>query len=428
MSTTEPVETVVIGAGHAGLAVSRMLTDAGRDHVVIERGRVAERWRTERWDSVHLISPSWMLRLPGMPYAGSAPDSFLSAGGFVRHLEGYARSFCAPVVDRTTVLSVVHAPGPGGTRFRVHTDRGTWLAANVVVATGPYELPNVPTGLRPDVPVVPATRYRNPETLPAGGVLVVGASASGVQIADELRRSGRDVTIAVGRHTRMPRRYRGVDVYFWMEQTGRLSRTIDTVPDPVAARREPSLQLVGGSELERSVADLDLGVLSASGVRVVGRMHSVDRSVARFRSDLHHNVAAADAAMSSFLTAVDDHVERTSMRHHVWGADRPAPVALPSAPERLDLRAEGIGTIVLATGQRPHFPWLRVPVLTQGGAVRQRRGVTPAPGLYVVGQRFQHRRDTATIDGARFGAADVVAHIVGTGARTVEALEEQAVS
>src|SRR4051812_31481647 len=178
MNTTETVETVVIGAGHAGLAVSRMLTDAGRDHVVLERGQVAERWRTERWDSVHLITPSWMIRLPGMPYAGSAPDSYLSVGGFVRHLEGYAQSFSSPVLDRTTVLSVEHVLGPASTRYRVHTNRGTWHAVNVVVAAGPYELPNVPPGLRPDVPVLPARRYRNPETLPSGGVLVVGASAS----------------------------------------------------------------------------------------------------------------------------------------------------------------------------------------------------------------------------------------------------------
>src|SRR4051794_28847772 len=310
MSTTDTVETVVIGAGHAGLAVSRLLTDAGRDHVVLERGHVAERWRTERWDSVHLISPSWMLRLPGFPYTGTAPDAYLSASGFIRHLEAYARSFCAPVLSRTTALSVAHAPGPSGTRFRVRTDRGTWQAVNVVIASGPYELPNVPTGLRPDVPVLPATRYRNPESLPSGGVLVVGASASGVQIADELRRAGRDVTIAAGRHTRMPRRYRGVDVYFWMEQTGRLARTIDTVADPTAARREPSLQLVGGSELERSATDLGLGVLAASGVRVVGRLQDIDGSVARFRDDLQDNVAAADAAMQHFLAAVDDHVER----------------------------------------------------------------------------------------------------------------------
>jgi putative flavoprotein involved in K+ transport len=428
MSTTETVETVVIGAGHAGLAVSRMLTDAGRDHVVIERGRVAERWRTERWDSVHLITPSWMLRLPGMPYAGSKPDSYLSGGGFVRHLEGYARSFCSPVVSRTTVLSVEHALGPGGSRYRVRTDRGTWLAVNVVVATGPYELPNVPSGLRPDVPVVTSSRYRNPESLPSGGVLVVGASASGAQIADELRRAGRDVTVAAGRHTRMPRRYRGVDAYFWMEQTGRLSRTIDSVADPVAARREPSPQLVGGSELERSVSDLDLGTLAACGVRVVGRLQSIDGPVARFRSDLQDKLAAADAALSRFLDDVDDHVERDGMVHHVWGADRPGPLVLPAAPERLDLRAEGIGAIVLATGQRPHFPWLRVPVVTEGGAIRQRRGVTPAPGLYVVGQRFQHRRDSASIDGARFGAADVVAHVVGSRPRILEPLAEEAVS
>jgi putative flavoprotein involved in K+ transport len=412
MSTTEPIETVVIGAGHAGLGVSRLLRDAGREHVVLERGRVAERWRTERWDSLHLVTPSWMVRLPGSHYAGPRPDSYLSATRFVRHLQDYAASFSSPVQAGTAVRRVTARVGPDGSRYLVDTDRGTWRAVNVVVATGAYGRPRVPF-VDSTVPVIPSSRYRNPSALPPGRVLVVGASSSGAQIADELTTAGREVLLAVGRHTRMPRRYRGVDVYAWLEATGKLAQTIDQMPDPVAARREPSPQLVGRSELERSAADLDLGTLQARGVRMLGRLEDLAGPVARFRDDLQENVCAADRTMDRFLDVVDDHVARSGLAGRVLPGRRPSPIDLPAAPRKLDLRSEGVGCIVLAAGHRPYHPWLRVPVVDGHGAIRQRRGVTPAPGLYVVGQRFQHRRDSASIDGARHDAADVVTHLVG---------------
>jgi putative flavoprotein involved in K+ transport len=400
--------------------VSRLLTDAGRDHVVLDRGRVAERWRTERWDSLHLISPSWLIRLPGSDWTGPAPDSYLSSARFVRHLEGYARSFSAPVVGDTTVLSVEPAYEVRGCRYRVVTQRGTWCADNVVVATGAFARPHVPAGLGGVLPVVPSTRYRNPGSLPPGGVLVVGASASGVQIADELNRAGREVSIAVGRHTRMPRRYRGMDVYYWLECTGRLAQTIDTVGDPVAARHEPSAQLVAHGELDRSVATLDLGTLHAAGVRLLGRFESLEGPVARFRTDLEHTLAASDAAMNRFLDAVDEHVERSRVDHHVWRDDRPPVLTAPASAARLDLRHEGITSIVLATGLRPDLSFLQVPVVGADGTVVQRRGATSAPGVYVVGQRFQHRRDSASIGGARYDAADVVAHLQAARGRTLQ--------
>jgi len=235
------IDTVIVGAGHAGLAVSRLLTDAGRDHVVLDRGGVAERWRSERWDSLHLLTPNWMTRLPGWCYAGPDPDGYLSAGELVQHLERYAASFRAPVVFNTPVVEISETRRPGCARFSVITGSGPWHARHVVVATGPHGRPYVPSGLSDissRVEVLTASSYRNPDTLPPGGVLVVGASASGVQIADELRRAGREVTIAVGRHTRMPRRYRGMDSFWWLEATGRLARTIDQMPDIAAARQE----------------------------------------------------------------------------------------------------------------------------------------------------------------------------------------------
>jgi putative flavoprotein involved in K+ transport len=410
------IDTVVVGAGHAGLAVSKMLTDAGREHVVLDRGRLAHRWRTERWDSLHLLTPSWMTRLPGWSYSGPDPDGYLSARSFIGYLEAYAASFGAPVVDEAEVHEVAATGGEGARRYRVVTSRGTWHARHVVIATGPHGTPYVPAGLAgldtSRVGLLTSNSYRNPAQLGTGGVLVVGASASGLQIADELQRSGRDVTLAVGRHTRMPRRHRGVDIFWWLENTGRLARTIDEVPDPVAARAETSLQLVGRSDPERATQDLDLGRLQARGVRLVGRVEAIHGRAARLRDDLAATVGAADAALHRFLDSLDHFVERVGLGGHLWDSPRPRPVVVGPAPQRLDLLAEGIDTVLVAAGYRPHHPWLRLPITAPDGSIRQRRGVTPAEGVYVVGQRFQHRRDSGYIDGARHDAHAVVSHLL----------------
>lgn len=418
------VDTVVVGAGHAGLAVSKLLTDAGREHVVLDRGRVGDRWRTERWDSLHLLTPSWMTRLPGWSYAGPEPDGYLSVGSFIGYLEAYAASFDAPVMEGTTVHEVATAPGGNpGRRYRIVTDRGTWHARHVVVATGPHGTPYVPAGLAhaDTVTTVTANDYRNPDRLGTGGVLVVGASSSGLQIADELNRAGRQVTIAVGRHTRMPRRHRGLDIFWWLEHTGRLARTIDEVPDPVAARAETSLQLVGRNDPERATQDLDLGRLQSRGVRLVGRLDVVEGRTARFRADLAATVGDADAALRRLLDSLDRFVERIGLDGQLWDSPRPRPVDVGPAPRRLDLRAEGIDTVLVAAGYRPHHPWLRLPITDPDGTIRQHRGVTPAQGVYVVGQRFQHRRDSSHIDGARYDARAVVAHLLAAGGSSAPA-------
>jgi putative flavoprotein involved in K+ transport len=416
------VDTVVIGAGHAGLAVSRLLTGAGHDHVVLERGRVAERWRTERWDSLHLLTPSWMTRLPGLGYEGPDPDGYLSAGQLVGHLEGYAASFGAPVLGGTTVEQV-RVSGRGGGRYAVATDRGDWLTNNVVVATGPHHTPVIPAGLGRDE-VLPSSAYRNPAQLPDGGVLVLGASASGVQIADELNRAGREVTLAVGRHTRMPRRYRGLDIFWWLEATGRLARTIDQMPDPERARRQPSVQLVGRSNGDRATPDLDLGVLQSQGVRLVGHLAAKRGHVAEFTGDLFQSVTTADAALERMLDDIDCYVGRAGLDDEVWPGRRPARVHVPPTPTRLDLRAEGITTIIAASGFHQHHPWLRLPITARDGSIRQARGVTEAPGVYTVGQRFQHRRDSGFVDGARHDALAVVDHLLGRSAHVLSHLEQ----
>jgi putative flavoprotein involved in K+ transport len=400
------VDTVVIGAGHAGLATSRLLTEAGVDHVVLDRGRVGERWRTERWDSLRLLTPTWMTRLPHFALPDDDPGAFLAVGRFVDHLERYAASFAAPVVTSERVEAVVAAHGG----YRVHSDANTWTTRHVVIATGPHGRPRMPAGADP-ARVLPASAYRNPEALAPGGVLVVGASASGVQIADELARAGRDVTLAVGRHTRVPRRYRGMDAFWWLESTGRLARTIDTMPDARAARRESSLQLVGSRSRDE---DLDLAVLRSRGVRLVGRVRVLEGRFVELGEPPHRVVADADLRLRHLLDSWDAFARRHGLDGELLPPRRPAGVVVDPTSRRLDLGAERIGTVLLATGFEPDHPWLHVPVLDGDGHVRNVRGRTPAPGLYVVGQRFQHRRDSGLIAGARHDARDVVEHLVSS--------------
>ena len=415
MSALHTVDTVVIGAGHAGLAVSRLLTEASREHVVLDRGRVGERWRSARWDSLHLLTPNWMNRLPGWPSTGD-PDAFLSSGDFVNLLENYAVSFDAPVLTGTTVTSLTTAPTGG---YDVHTDHGTWRARSVVVATGPHGRPLVPAAVgRTGVPVITSNRYRSPGHLDAGGVLVVGASASGVQIADELARSGRDVVLAVGRHTRMPRRYRGMDIFWWLETTGRLARTLDQVPDPVAARREPSLQLVGRSRADEVASEVDLAALQREGVRLTGRLESLEGRTARFGDQLAAVTADADRVMHGLLDSIDSYVDRVGLTREVLAPVRPKAVTVGDAPSRLNLRVERIRTVVLATGYRPDNDWVELPITQPDGTFRQTHGVTDAPGVYVVGQRFQHRRDSGFIAGARHDAATIVHHLTDGAVQT----------
>ncbi|HEY7138301.1 MAG TPA: NAD(P)-binding domain-containing protein [Acidimicrobiia bacterium] len=402
------IDTVVIGAGQAGLAASRLLTGAGRDHVVLDRGRLAERWRSERWDSLRLLSPNWMTRLPGWEYDGPDPDGYMGASELVASFEAYAHSFAAPVEIGVAVRSV-RATSDG---FVVVSDGGAWRADHVVIATGDAMHPRVPAIARDFASrtyQLPTSRYRNPDQLPAGGVLVVGASASGVQVADELRRAGRDVVIAAGNHTRMPRTYRGMDVFWWMARAGVLDATIDETPEPEAARRAPSLQLVG-----RPTHDtLDLGVLSDRGVRVAGRLLGTDGRRAHFGDDLKVSLARSDERMNRTLETIDRHIDDSGCSAEFEPPERPRRIRLRGVPTELDLVQLGVSTVVWATGFRRSYPWLRVPVLDAHGEIRQRRGVTPVRGLYVLGLRFQHHRDSNFIGGVGRDARFVVEHICG---------------
>jgi putative flavoprotein involved in K+ transport len=408
-------DTIVIGGGQAGLAMSRCLSDRGIDHVILERGRVAERWRSERWDSLRLLTPSWQSRLPGQRYSGSDPDGYMNMEEVVGYLESYARSLDTPVETDTTVQAV--EPAAGG--YRVTTDRGTWESRNVVIATGYCDVPHVPemgSRLPSDIVQMVPSRYRNPDQLPEGGVLVVGASASGIQLADEIHASGRPVTLAVGRHTRMPRRYRGQDILWWLDAMGVFDESADDVFDIEVSRRQPSLQLVGRPDH----ATLDLPLLQGRGVRLAGRATGVDGSRVSFEDDLVTQTVAADARLARLLKRIDDHVADAGLAGEVGEPEPFVPFFWPAAsPTEVDLREEGIRTVLWATGFRRRYPWLKVPVLDANGEIRHDGGVSVSPGLYVIGHNFLRRRKSTFIDGVGDDARDLAAHIAERRPRAV---------
>jgi putative flavoprotein involved in K+ transport len=399
-------DVVVVGGGQAGLAMSRCLARRGIDHVVLERGEVGERWRKERWDSLRMLTPRWQSRLPGWSYQGPDPNGFMTKDEVVEYLEGYRRSFSAPVRTGVTVNSVARKDDG----FAVVTDAGSWQTSNVVIATGACARPHVPANaatLDPRIAQVVPTRYRNPDGLRPGGALVVGASATGIQLAAEIARSGRAVTLAVGQHTRLPRRYRGRDIMAWLDSMGVLTETADDVGDIDRSRRQPSLQLVG-SEDDRSI---DIGILQAMGARIVGRLNGILGRRAYFADDLSESVANADGKMDRQLTRIDRFLAGTSLETAFPSEARPEPVVVAAAPAEIDLGAEGIQTVLWATGYRREYPWLRVPVLDAHGELRHEGGVTSVPGLYAVGLPFQRRRNSSFLDGVGRDAVELAESI-----------------
>ena len=398
------VDVVVIGGGQAGLAMSRCLTDRSIDHVVLERGQTANSWRTERWDSLRLLTPNWLTRLPGFTYQGSDPDGYMTAGQVVSFLDAYRRSFSAPVQSDTTVERVRHTD----TGHVVETDQGTWRCRSVVVASGAFSNPRIP-GIAAEVPAgiehLTPNAYRNPDQLPDGDVLVVGASASGLQIADELNRSGRRVTLASGEHVRLPRTYRGMDIHWWMDTIGQLDERYDEVDDIVKARRLPSLQLVGSPERR----DLDLNTVAAAGVSVVGRLAAVSGHRGLCSGSLANICTLADLKQQRLLDRLDEYAAERGLDAELGAPTRPAATKLDVTRLEVDLRS--LGAIVWATGFRPAYPWLDPGVLDAKGQIVHDGGVMSAPGMYVLGLPFLRRRKSSFLDGVGADAIDLSEHL-----------------
>lgn len=387
--------------------MSRCLDELAIDHVILERGEVANTWKRQRWDSLRLLTPNWQSRLPGYRYEGDDPDGYMAVPEVVAFIEGYARFISAPVETGTTVTAV-RADGDG---YRVHTDRGEWRCRSVVIASGAYVLPQVPAASEAvprAIAQLHAMEYRGPAQLEDGGVLVVGASATGVQLAEEIHRSGRPVTLSVGEHVRLPRVYRGRDIQWWMDAAGILDERYDEVDDIVRARNVPSPQLVGTKDRHT----LDLNALSDLGVELVGRFAGFSNGQAQFSGSLRNVCTLADLKMHRLLDTIDEWASGNLAGGEVDSPHRFAPTRVPDSPPLvIDPGRRGIRTIIWATGFKPDFSWLEVPVLDRKGRLRHSGGVVDAPGMYVLGLNFLRRRKSSFIHGAEDDARDLGAHL-----------------
>ena len=400
------VTTVVIGAGQAGLAMSRELSARGVDHLILDRGAVANAWRRDRWDSLRLLTPNWANGMPGAPYRGADPHGYMPVSELVARFDAYAWLIGAPVQTDTEVRRVSRTE----TGFHVETSQGPIRCETLVLATGACAVPSrpalaeaVPAGIFQTTP----SAYKRPDDLPDGGVLVVGASASGVQLAREIHASGRPVTLAVGNHVRLPRTYRERDIEWWLDVLGLLDERFDRVENLEAARRTPSPQLIGGAD------DVDLNALQDRGIEVVGRLAMIRDGQALFSGGLANVCASADLKMARLLEAIDAWALERRVEDMLPPPYRPLPTRVPAAPTlQLSLTDGGIRSILWATGYRPDFSWLDLPVFDPRGRLRHRGGVVDTPGLYALGLQFLRRRKSHQIAGVGDDSYDLADHLV----------------
>ena len=387
--------------------MSRCLAERSIDHVLLERGEVANSWKTERWDSLRLLTPNWQSRLPGFGYDGDDPDGYRTMPETVEFLDRYAQVISAPVQANTAVTSVRTSDAG----YVVSTRQGDWRCPTIVLATGACNIARIPTlaeAVPPGISTLTPMHYRNPDQLEDGGVFVVGASATGTQLADEIQRSGRPVTLAVGEHIRAPRVYRGRDIEWWMDAAGVLDERYDEVDDILRARHVPSLQLTGSNER----TTLDLNALTGIGVKLVGRLAGMNEGKVQFSGSLRNQCAMSDLKMNRLLKTIDEWATENGLDDEVEAPHRLAPTVVEESPPlNMDLVGAGIKTIIWATGYRSDYSWLEVPVLDRKGHVRHDGGVVDSAGMYLMGMQFLRRRKSALIDGAGDDARDLSAHL-----------------
>jgi len=410
----ERVETLIVGGGQAGLAMSHMLGRRGCPHLVLERGRIGERWRSERWDGLRFQFPNWSVRLPEFPFPHSDPDGFATSAEIGDFLDAYA-SFVKPPIRCGVAVTALRRHDAGTARFLADTSAGPIAAMNVVIATGPYQRPVVPDVLPRDDRIfqVHASAYRAPEQLPAGAVLVVGSGASGAQIAEELARAGRRVYLSVGRHRRMPRRYRGRDLIWWLREM-RIDQTT------VAARGpDPTLPLITGAYGGHTI---DLREFARQGITLLGRLDSVRGDTLHFAADLAESLAHGDAAYRAFLEAVDAYVARVGMSLPEESGARvivPDPPCVLEPLRRIDRTGAGIASVIWATGYAFDYGWIDLPVLSPGGEPRHDGGVAPVPGIYFLGLPWLSTMSSSFLNGVGDDAARLAEHIArATGPRS----------
>ena len=401
----EQVQTLIIGGGQAGLSMSHMLSRCGCSHLVLERGRIGERWRSERWDGLRFQFPNWSVKLPDFPFPCEQPDGFATSHEIVAYLEAYAQRVNPPIRCGVAVTGLW--PDEAGRGILAQSSAGLIAARNVVIATGPYQRPIIPRLLAGDCNLVQvhASAYKGPEQLPSGAILIVGSGASGAQIAEELSRAGRKVYLSVGRHKRMPRRYRGRDLIWWLAEMG-LDQT------PVAQRGpETTLPLITGAYGGHTI---DFRAFAQQGITLLGRLRSGRGNVLEFADDLAHSIADGDAAYHAFLDMVDAYVERKKMS---LPAERAARARLPDPPclaaplQHLDARHSGLGSLIWATGYAFDFGWIDLPVLDANGVPQHEHGVAPMPGVYFLGLPWLSKMNSSFLSGVGDDAARIADHI-----------------
>jgi putative flavoprotein involved in K+ transport len=402
----QTVEVLVVGGGQAGLAMSEHLSASHLSHLVLERDRIAERWRTERWDSLVANGPAWHDRFPSLEFSGLDPDAFASKGQVADYFEAYAEKIDAPIRSGVEVLSARR--NEGRATFRAETTDGTIEARYVVAATGPFQRPRIPPILPDDARVVQmhSSGYRNPSQLPNGAVLVVGAGSSGVQIADELLGAGRRVYLSVGAHDRPPRRYRGRDFVWWL---GVLRKWDAETPELGA---EHVTIAVSGAHGGRTV---DFRELESRGIVLVGSTASCDGETVRFATDLGKNIAHGDATYLSLLDEADAYVTGAGLDFPEEPEARllgPLPSGAVEPLHELDLGDAGVSSVIWATGFAVDYGWLQVNAFDADGKPRHRRGVASEPGVYFLGLPWLSRRGSSFIWGVWHDARYLADHIV----------------
>lgn len=403
---SEYVETVIVGGGQAGLAVSYHLTQQGRAHKILEQAsQPAEAWRNHRWDSFTLVTPNWMIRMPGAEYQGDDPDGFMPRDEIVAYFEDYIQRFRLPIRYGVRVTSVE----TNGTGYLVHTDEATIEAANVVIATGLFQQPNIPpfsANLPAEVRQLHSSEYRDPAALPAGAVLVVGSAQSGSQIAEELYQSGRKVYLCVSSAGRGPRRYRGKDIVWWLSKIGFFDRTVDKLPSP-KARFAASIQASG----KDGGHTINLHQFARDGVVLLGRMQAVQGGKIRLAPDLKENLAKADKSEADLLKGIEDYIEKNRLDVPQESLSELQDGYDAEVITELDVQSAGITSVIWATGYKFDFGLVKLPLLDDDGYPIQKRGITDYPGLYFVGLPWLHTAKSGLLYGIGDDAASIVSDI-----------------
>ena len=403
----EHFDTLIVGGGQAGLAMSYLLTQQDRDHIILEKNeRIGERWR-KRWDSFTLVTPNWQLQLPGHAYDGDDPDGFLTREEVVEYLEEYADKFDPPLECGVEVTSVIERHADDG--YLVLTDEESYAADNVVIAVGTFQSPSIPAFSR-EVPEtitqLHSSEYRNPQALPDGAVLVVGSGQSGCQIAQELQESGREVYLSTGRAGRLPRRYRGKDGMWWAMKLGMVDQTVDELDSP--AERFGANPQISGKD---GGQDLNLHQFARDGMRLLGHLEGIRGRKAILAEDLHENLSRADKMAAQFRQGVDKYVEKTGMDVPEEQVTEPADGFAQEEITELDLIDANINTIIWATGFDWDFKWIDLPVCDEYGYPIQERGITEHDGLYFVGLHYLHTLKSGLFLGVGEDAAHIAAHM-----------------